>query len=72
LVYGERHREDGPAILKGNTEEFYLENVSYTKNEFIVLIKEKNKKSKNAILNCTNICSDVSGIIADYLWSLNL
>ena len=72
LVNGERHREDGPAILNNNREEFYLENELYSKNKFIELIKEKNKNSKNAILDCTNICKDVSGIIADYLWSLTL
>lgn len=71
-VNGSLHREDGPAIIEGEREEFYLEDVEYPRNQFILLIEHRNEEVKNALMENTNICKDMCGIIADYVWSLDL
>ena len=70
-VNGKRHREYGPALIVNEQEEFYLEDVEYTREQFFLLIEERNEEVKNALLENTNICKDVCGIIADYVWSLD-
>lgn len=71
-VNGSLHREDGPAVIEGMKQEFYLEHIQYPKNQFIKLIKQRNEEVKNALLQNTNICKDLCGLIANYAWFFDL
>ena len=68
---GKRHREDGPAIIDEEKIEYYLNNEKVDENQIKTLIKEKNEQIKNALLDNTNMCKDVCGIISDYVFTFN-